>query len=127
MSEVLKICGCALLFIAASGIMRGTGKTLPLFPAAAVTTLLIFSLGSVGEIVAYLRGITEKSTVNQYLGVLLKAGAVALITDFAADICRSSDEGTIAGYVEFAGRTEIILLSLPLIDDILSMSLGLLK
>ena len=103
MSEVLKICGCALLFIAASAVMHESGgKREFFFPVAAVITLLSFSVGSIGEIVSYLRGITEKSAVSVYLGLLFKAGAVALITDLTADICRSSNENTVAGYVEFA-------------------------
>ena len=127
MNEALKICGCALLFIAASAVMHESGGKRDVFlPAAAIMTLLIFSVSSIGEIALYLRGITEKSTVSGYLGLLFKAGAIAFITDLTAEICRSSNEGTVAGYVEFAGRTEILLLSLPLIDEILAMSLGLL-
>ena len=42
------------------------------------------------------------------------------MTEIAASICRDSGEGGLAGWVEMAGRVEILLLSFPLIRTVLS-------
>lgn len=128
MNEAIRICGCALIFIAAAAVIKETkGEHARLLSAAALIVVFLYASGSVGELISYLRGISEGSSAGKYMGRLLKAGAIAFITDTTADICRCSDESAVAGYVEFAGRAEILLLSLPLIDEMISLSLGLLS
>ena len=62
-----------------------------------------------------------------YVETLLKALGIAVITHVCATICRDSGEGSVAGYVELGGRIEIVILSLPLIREIISSSLELLE
>ncbi len=52
-------------------------------------------------------------------GILLKSLGVAFLSEVAASVCRDSGEGALAGWVEMAGRVEILLLSLPLIRMVL--------
>ncbi len=51
--------------------------------------------------------------------ILLKALGIAFLTETAASICRDSGESGLAGWVEMAGRLEILLLAFPLIRTIL--------
>lgn len=62
-----------------------------------------------------------------YVETLLKALGIAVITHVCATVCRDSGEGSVAGYVELGGKIEIIILSLPLIREIISSSLELLE
>ena len=62
-----------------------------------------------------------------YVETLLKALGIAVITHVCATVCRDSGEGSVAGYVELGGRIEIVILSLPLIREIISSSLELLE
>ena len=50
-----------------------------------------------------------------------------LLSSRFADICRESGEGGAANGVELAGKVELLLLSLPLINDILSVTKELLS
>ncbi|MBP3376385.1 MAG: stage III sporulation protein AD [Clostridia bacterium] len=56
---------------------------------------------------------------------LLKVLGVSLLTHISATVCRDSGEGSIASYVELGGKIEIMLLSLPLIKEIVGTALGL--
>ncbi len=51
--------------------------------------------------------------------ILVKALGVAFLSEVAASICRDSGESGLAGWVEMAGRVEILLLSFPLIRTVL--------
>ncbi len=53
--------------------------------------------------------------------LLLKALGITVITEVAAGICRDVGESGMAAWVETAGRLEILILSLPLITEILTM------
>ena len=58
---------------------------------------------------------------------LMKALGVTLITEVSASICRDCGEAGVAQWVETAGRLEILVLSLPLIADILATAKDLLS
>lgn len=62
-----------------------------------------------------------------YVETLLKSLGIAVITHICATVCRDTGEGGVAGYVELGGKIEIIILSLPLIREIVSSSLELLE
>ena len=51
--------------------------------------------------------------------ILVKALGIAFLTEIAAGVCRDSGENTLASWVETAGKLEMILLSLPLIETVL--------
>ncbi len=79
-----------------------------------VVTMISSVLSFVGEL-SDLGNAWDEQTWN----ILLKSLGVALLSEVAASICRDSGEGTLAGWVEMAGRVEILLLSLPLIRTVL--------
>ena len=62
-----------------------------------------------------------------YVETLLKALGIAVITHVCATVCRDSGEGSVAGYVELGGKIEIIILSLPLMREVIASSLELLE
>ena len=64
---------------------------------------------------------------TEYFKVALKAVGLAYITDFIADTCRESGMLSLASKAEFAGKTAIFLLSLPLFMSVLETAVGFLK
>ena len=55
-------------------------------------------------------GLPEDSTQ-----VLIRATGVALISDFAAQLCRDAGESALGGRVELAGRVTLLTLAAPLL------------
>ena len=77
-------------------------------------------------LVRWIRENLVGGSAERYADILLGALGIALMTGICADICRDCREPSIAGYVEMAGRLEILLLCLPLIAEILETVSGLL-
>ena len=126
--DTWKICGLALVAVIAFAVVRHMGRDFEI--PMKLTAAVVFG----GILVAMARPLTiwirdslGGGTAARYTDVLLGALGIALATGICADICRDCRESSIAGYVEMAGRIEILLLCLPLIAEILEAVGGLLQ
>jgi len=86
-------------------------------------------LSMIQEVISFINGrLLSESTVAENLWpVLLKALGISFITEISAGVCRDSGEGTLALWVESAGRMLLLILALPLVEDILKASRELLN
>lgn len=70
----------------------------------------------------FVDGIRSFALLNSYaaefLGPLLKITGIAYLAQFAAELCRDAGESSLAGRVEFAGKTAIALMSFPIIKEV---------
>lgn len=122
LGELWKLCGVAML-AAMLGVIIKKWNLFPseLFKVAAAVFLAIGCFSRLSPVLDFLLTVTEGSAVAPYLGVLFRVLAVSLITALTASVCRDLGESTLAGYVELGGRIEILILSLPLLEEILSL------
>ena len=81
------------------------------------------------EVFSFIEGqILDEASVSQSLfPIMLKALGISFVTEIAAGVCRDSGEGTLAVWVEMAGRMALLILSLPLVREILGISRSLLE
>ena len=117
----------ALLCVVVFSVVRGMGRDfeIPMKLTSAVVFLgIIVSLSR--PLMLYLRKMLAEGAVSEYAEILMGALGVAMLTGICADLCRECRETGIASYVEMAGRLEILLLCVPLIQDILAAVSGLL-
>lgn len=61
-----------------------------------------------------------------YTAVLFKALGIAVLSHYAAQLCRECGEGGLADGVETVGKIEILLLCIPLMEELLSFARNLL-
>ena len=54
--------------------------------------------------------------------LLLKALGISICTQLASDVCKDAGEGAIASKVEFCGRVCLLLLSIPLLQELLAIA-----
>ena len=120
-AELLKAFGVAILCLAVSSILK---KLESPFAAALITvciiSIIIFILPKIKEVVDTAVEIGSGSAVSVYFPVILKICAVAFIGETAADIASSAGEAYLSKAISFAGRCEIVVLSLPLIRELVS-------
>lgn len=64
---------------------------------------------------------------SSYLQMLLKIMGVAILSQFSSDICKDSGESALASKIEFAGKTLILALSVPMAQALLEFAVGLIK
>ncbi len=94
-------------------------------PPLRVCLTVLLALGAVGAaepLISYLRELSGGVGLSQYTAVLVKALGVAVLTQCCSETCRASGEDGLAGGVELVGKIEILLLSLPLMRDILQIA-----
>ena len=87
---------------------------------AAGTVTAAAVLTTAAPVIASMRSMLENvPVVQEYGAILFKALAIALLAQTTADICRDAGESALAGYTELAGKTLLLIMALPLFEEIL--------
>lgn len=126
--DILKICGIAILCIAAVWVLRQWRAEM-VFPVRAIGTVLIFFmvLSAAQPILEMIAGLSQENLPVEYGNVLLSGLGVSLVSMLGAGLCRDFGEAGLAAAVEGAGKIAVVLQSLPLIKEILEMTKELLS
>ena len=125
---IFKVSGIALIAAMAALLLKKWGADFALLvKLGAGIFLATLCMQSVTPIVAYLEEACNGTELARYLKVLLRVLCVAFLTHICASICRDCGEGTIACFAELGGKIEIVLLCLPLMEDIFDIAARLLE
>ena len=82
--------------------------------------LMMMILKELSPVLNQIQSMAALSGINEsYALLLLKAVGICLLTQMAGDTCRDSGEGSIASKIELAGRSAILLITLPMIQEVL--------
>ena len=119
--DSIQVCLLAIAGVTAITVIRKWNSDfLPLMRLCLAILLSAILLSLTAPLVSYLKNLTESTGLSGYAEFLFKALAIAILTQFCAELCRESGESGAANGVELAGKAEILLISLPLINEILS-------
>ena len=127
--EWARIGGLALTGLTALLILRSYKPDwTPLIRLAVAVIFLGIILTMTATVLDYVQELTSATGAlsEETWPILLKALGIAFLTETAASLCRDSGEAGLAGWVETAGRLEILLLSFPLIRTVLDAVTALL-
>ena len=126
--NVIKLCAAAVLALCAVMILRDSKHPHPEYIVMSVGAIIaVRVIGNLSSAVECLRSLANGGTVSGYLPLLLRGAGISYLTDFTSGLCRDAGEDRIAHYVELAGRSELLLLSLPLMTELAELSLGMLN
>jgi len=125
---VLRFSGIALIGVFASLLLKERYKAVGIAAcSAAALIILIGSLnGGADSAVSAVADFGRDTGFSEHIIVLQKALGIGYITTVTGNICRDAGEGALASSVEFAGKVQILVLSLPLISSLLGIAKGLL-
>ncbi len=124
----LKFCMLAITGTAAAMIVKQwKSDLLPLLRLAVTVLFGIAAVSAAAPLVSYINTLTESGGVSAYAVILMKALGIAILTQICADICRECGESGAAAGVELTGKIEILLLCLPLMNEILTAAQNLLS
>ncbi len=120
MRDAAVYCGAGLCVLFALLTVREVRRDwTPYLLLAASVLFAALTLPGVGEIVSFARELSAAAGDGEAAGIVLRALGIAWLVCAAAEICRSSGEPSLAGWIETAGRVELIALSLPLLRRLL--------
>lgn len=93
---------------------------------AAVSIVMLFCFGRVFDAFAKFETLFAKggSGTGAYFTVALKALGISYVTTFASDLCRDYGLSALAHSAETAGKIAIFILSFPLVESLLDVTLN---
>ena len=125
---VLKLCMVALLMLASTTVIKEwKADFLPLVRIGAVVLFGILLLSSIEPLLTFFSDLSTRAGASQYVEIILKGLGIVILTQICSDICKDSGEGTLAGHIETLGKLELLLLCIPLIEEILGTAERLLE
>ena len=120
-SLTVKVCFFAILCTVVGVVIKHIRPEFsPFVRIAGSVAVSMLALSIILPIITYLRSLFDSVSFGEYGGIVVKALGIAALTQICADICRDSGEGSAASGVELIGKLEIVVLCLPLIEDVLS-------
>lgn len=89
-----------------------------------VTGIIIFLiiLPALQQVIDAIFNIVKKLDISVgYIGVILKIIGIAYISEFCTQICQDAGENSIASKIELGGKVLIMLISVPIITELLDL------
>lgn len=125
---ILQVAGIALLAAMLILLLREM-RAAAAPPVRLVTTLVLFgaALGLYAPVLLRIRTLFFLGGGGAFAEAVLRAVGIGLICEFSAAFCRDLGENTVAEGVLLFGKLEILVLSLPLIDELIEIVGELLK
>lgn len=88
--------------------------------------LLSMVMVAVAPVLEEIQLLADKTGLaGEHTGILVKTLGICFITQIACEACKDAGESSIASKVEMAGKVTIVLLSLPLFQELLKITLRL--
>lgn len=127
MSLILKVIGVAMLTLVGATLIKPYRPEYALLISIAGGGAVLFiTVSAIESYFSVLSGIFYDAGLNpEYFSVALKAVGIGYLTEFAADIAADSGQTSLSSKITLAGRTVILILALPIINDIISLALRL--
>ena len=117
-----------LLILASSAVIKQwKADFLPLVRIGAVVLFGTLLIASAKPLLSLVTALGNNAGSSPYIETILKGLGIVILTQISSDICRDSGEGTLAGHIETVGKLELLLLCIPLIEEILAIAQKLLE
>lgn len=123
MSDSFKICALGIVFAIVCVLIKNYRGEF-LIPVRLASIIVIFAtvIALISPIIKFLNEIMGQTIPFEYMEIILKTLAIAYMTQISSELCRECGENSIAFGIETVGKIEIVILSLPLISNVISMS-----
>lgn len=93
---------------------------------AAGVIIVVAALSEALPLFRQLKVLLDRSGAsNEYIGVLMRALGICLLTELAADTCRDAGEQGLASKAELVGKLALLTVALPLFQKVGDMALTL--
>lgn len=127
--SIFSLCAFCIISVIIAVLLK---QNSPVFSLVVVVfagvLLLAFILSDIKYFILDIKNIINLSNIdNKYFTVALKALGICYLTQFTGEICNDFGQTSIASKVDLAGKLLILTLTLPLIKDVINITLELLK
>lgn len=126
--DVIKVIGIGLIAVIIILILKQYKPEFAIYVSIGAG-ILIFALiaGKLLGIIEILQNLSNKASINnEFIVLLIKITGIAILTEFAASICKDSGESAIASKIDFGGKVIIMSLSIPILSSLLQTIINIL-
>jgi len=122
--EYLPIVAAGIIMMLTAVIVREIKKEYAVI-ISVIAALLLMTWG-IAKLDSVINKVTEfmelSNMESKYSEILLKALGISVCMRLGKDVCADAGENAIAGKIEFCGKICLILLSLPLFEELLILA-----
>lgn len=121
--NVFALTGAGIAAAVLSAVLRQYNREYGLYISLAACALILGAvLNAVSPLLSLIESLRGAAGIDgAYVAVLLKALAVCCTTQLASDCCRDGGEAAIASKIDFAGRIAVLLIAVPLFEELLGL------
>lgn len=125
--EIFKIIIVGLITVVTSIILKQVKPEMALLVSIAGGLVIVFMvIQNVVDVFNTFNNLSEKTGINSGLfKSILKVVGIGYITEFASSVCVDSGNSSIADKIMFSGKVCILVLSMPVINNLIEMIIGL--
>ena len=125
--DMMTVTGLAVVAVALGTMLKQKSPEYTLFISltAGILILVMIVAAAVPLFERMQALFAQTGAKAEYVQVLFKSLGLCFITQIACDACRDLGESAIASKVEAAGKISVLLISLPLFEQILNIASGL--
>jgi stage III sporulation protein AD len=121
--DIITVCAFSLVSLCVVVLIKQLRQELvPLTVAVIGIIFFGYLIINLKPVIEFISNTAKESGMGGYFTILIKALAIALSCQVCAEICRDCGENTLASKVELAGKIGIIILSLPILQQLLTMA-----
>ena len=125
--EILKIVGFAIIATVLVIVIKEQKPEIAvLLSVISAILIMVYTMSKIAGVIEMLDRMVESSGMNKdFLAIILKVTGIAYIVEFGRNVCADAGQNAIATKLEMAGKVIIVILSLPLINTLLTVVSGL--
>lgn len=126
--DIVKILAIALITCIATIIVKQVKPDFAnLVTLAGGIVILLMLVDYINQVFDVLRLLVDKTNLSPGLfGIILKIIGIGYLTEFTANICTDSGSSSLANKVLFAGKIIILVMSLPILINIIEIIMEIL-
>ena len=119
--DIVKIIGIGLMALIIIVIIKQYKPEFAIYVSLGAG-ILIFALiaSKMSGIIDILKSLANKTAINSdFLVLLIKITGIAILTEFAVNVCKDSGESAIASKIDLGGKVIIMSMSIPIMSSLL--------
>lgn len=119
--NIFKIIGIGFASLIITIILKEYKKEYAIYSSLIGGAIIIFlSMDTLNEIINFIKNLSISGYNYEFINLLLKVTGIAILTEYAVNICKDTGENSIASKIDFGGKIIIISLSIPVISNSLT-------
>ena len=121
--NIFSLIGIALIATFLSVILKKSNKEYAMVISIIAGIFIISKIFiSLISVLSSVKSILAVSNISKdYIVIIFKAIGICFLTQFSSNTCIDAGESALASKIEFAGKIAVIIIALPLIEDIIKI------